>query len=337
MGRWVDLIGTVNTVLKIGLNKASLDAGALTAPRTFALPDAAGTLALTASPAFTGNPTAPTALQFDNDTSIATTAYAMSIGMRSNGAGAYGATASLGAADFGRTAYFSHATVPGTLTLPATTTQPVGSLISICCVNAAPCTVSRAGVTIIYALGGLSGFGVTSLVLQYGDFLTLYWTGVNWIQVAGGRLTDEHAAIAARATTPNPGTVGRKVWSTTALKTLTWNGTLWEAPAAITASATDSIVLDFGAYPGSNEATATVAGQTTILDSHRASATVFGDGFVDTHTPSDHRYAAALMGLSCSTPIAGTGFTIYARSIHKLQGRFRVIWSWGPAVLASAN
>ena len=85
MGAWRDLIGTVNTVLKIGLNKASLDAGALTAPRTFALPDAAGTLALLNDPVFTGNPTAPTAALFDNDTTIATTAYAMSVGMRANG------------------------------------------------------------------------------------------------------------------------------------------------------------------------------------------------------------------------------------------------------------
>ncbi len=47
MSAWRDLIGTVNTVFKIGLNKASLDAGALTAPRTYALPNVAGTLALT--------------------------------------------------------------------------------------------------------------------------------------------------------------------------------------------------------------------------------------------------------------------------------------------------
>lgn len=46
MGAWRDLIGTVNTVFKIGLNKASLDAGALTAQRSFGLPDASGTLAL---------------------------------------------------------------------------------------------------------------------------------------------------------------------------------------------------------------------------------------------------------------------------------------------------
>ena len=134
-------------------------------------------------------------------------------------------------ADFGRTAYYSSAS-PGTMTLPlADATVPAGSMISIACVNSGALTLARANAQLIYALGGLAGFGVTSLVLQYGDFITLYWTGGNWIQVAGGRLIDEHAAIAAGATTPNPGTAGRCVWSTTELKTLTWDGTRWTAGA----------------------------------------------------------------------------------------------------------
>jgi hypothetical protein len=45
---WRDLMGTVNTVFRIGLKKASLDAGGLTAPRTFTLPDLTGTVALVA-------------------------------------------------------------------------------------------------------------------------------------------------------------------------------------------------------------------------------------------------------------------------------------------------
>ena len=67
MAAWRNLIGTVNAVFKIGLNKASLDAGALTAPRTFALPDAAGTLALTSQ-----IPVAPPASVLTNNT-VATT------------------------------------------------------------------------------------------------------------------------------------------------------------------------------------------------------------------------------------------------------------------------
>jgi len=47
MASWRDLIGTVNTVFRIGLNRASLSAAGLTAPRVFTLPDLAGTFALT--------------------------------------------------------------------------------------------------------------------------------------------------------------------------------------------------------------------------------------------------------------------------------------------------
>ena len=229
MGRWLDLIGTVSTVLKIGLNKASLDAGALTAPRTFTLPDVAGTLALTASPAFTGNPTAPTAAQFDNATSIATTAYAMSIGLRSAGYISYAASTTLTAADFGRTAYY-HSNTPGTLTIPSAVGIPLGTMLSIACTLSGAVTIQRTA-NLIFGLGDLNGNGVTALTLRSGDFLSLFSNGTHWFQVAGGRLTDEYAAIAAGATTPNPGTAGRCVWSTTELKTLTWDGTRWTADA----------------------------------------------------------------------------------------------------------
>jgi hypothetical protein len=46
MSAWRDLLGTVSNVFTIGLKKASLDASGLSAPRTFTLPDLAGTVAL---------------------------------------------------------------------------------------------------------------------------------------------------------------------------------------------------------------------------------------------------------------------------------------------------
>jgi len=46
-----------------------------TADRSILLPNASGTVAFINSPAFTGNPTAPTPADGDNDTSIATTAF----------------------------------------------------------------------------------------------------------------------------------------------------------------------------------------------------------------------------------------------------------------------
>lgn len=38
-------------------------------------------------------------------------------------------------------------------------------------------------------------------------------------------------AIAIGATTPDPGSPGVRVWSTTALKTLEWNGSQWTDPS----------------------------------------------------------------------------------------------------------
>lgn len=84
--------------------------------------------------------------------------------------------------------------------------------------------------------------------------------------------------------------------------------------------------IDFGAFPGSNEASEVVVSSGITADS-KAEAYIMGDDTTTDHTASDHRYAAALMGLTCGTP--GTGsFTIYARSTEKLQGQFAVRYVW---------
>ena len=86
--------------------------------------------------------------------------------------------------------------------------------------------------------------------------------------------------------------------------------------------------IDFGAYPGANEASVSVTGQADITPEGKAEAWLMGDDSTVDHTASDHRYAAVLMGLTCGTPSAGTGFTIYARSTEKLQGQWTVRWVW---------
>lgn len=92
------------------------------------------------------------------------------------------------------------------------------------------------------------------------------------------------------------------------------------------ANATGTATLDFGA--GSNEAAVAVLAQTGILASSKADAFVMGDDSSSNHTANDHRYFAALAGLTCGTPTAGVGFTIYATSQHKLSGQFTVRWVW---------
>jgi hypothetical protein len=87
-------------------------------------------------------------------------------------------------------------------------------------------------------------------------------------------------------------------------------------------------VIDFGAFPGTNEASVAVTGQGTIAATSKVEAYVMGDDVAGTHTANDHRYFAALVGLTCGTPTASTGFTIHARCLDKLQGQFQVRWVW---------
>ncbi len=94
------------------------------------------------------------------------------------------------------------------------------------------------------------------------------------------------------------------------------------------ASNIGNATLDFGAAPGSNEASVTVTGEAAILATSVAEAYVMGDDSTADHTAADHRYVAGFLGLTCGTPTVATGFTIYGRSEHKLEGEFKVRWVW---------
>jgi hypothetical protein len=89
--------------------------------------------------------------------------------------------------------------------------------------------------------------------------------------------------------------------------------------------------IDFGTFPGTNEASVAVTGQTAILSTSKIKAFVMADDITTgtgAHTASDHRYFAMLVGLTCSTPTAGVGFTIYGRCSEKLTGKFAVRFLW---------
>lgn len=88
------------------------------------------------------------------------------------------------------------------------------------------------------------------------------------------------------------------------------------------------IEIDFGGHPGANEAQAVVTGQAGILAGAKVSAFISGDSVTADHTASDHRYAAALVALSGGAVVAGTGFTVYARSVHKMTGKFYAQATW---------
>lgn len=85
--------------------------------------------------------------------------------------------------------------------------------------------------------------------------------------------------------------------------------------------------LDFGAFPGSNEASVDFA-DPAILGTSKVEAYLMADDTTSDHTASDHRYAGQFFSLTAA-PSAGVGGTVYARSIHKMQGTFavRVVWA----------
>lgn len=85
-------------------------------------------------------------------------------------------------------------------------------------------------------------------------------------------------------------------------------------------------IIDFGT--GSSEASVAVTGQASILNTSKAEAYIMGDDTSVDHTANDHRYASVLIGLTCGTPTAATGFTIYGRCLDKINGQFTVRWVW---------
>lgn len=86
--------------------------------------------------------------------------------------------------------------------------------------------------------------------------------------------------------------------------------------------------IDFGAFPGSNEASAVIAGQASIGATSKAEAYIMADDATADHTAQDHRYVVLWLSLTCGTPTPAEGFTIYGRSTEKLQGKFAVRWVW---------
>lgn len=86
--------------------------------------------------------------------------------------------------------------------------------------------------------------------------------------------------------------------------------------------------LDFGAFPGSNEATVVVTGQAAIGATPIILLFVSGDDTTVDHDENDHNYFASVVGLTPSDVVAGDRFTINAVCDDALMGTFDVRWAW---------
>jgi len=85
-------------------------------------------------------------------------------------------------------------------------------------------------------------------------------------------------------------------------------------------------VFNFG--HGSNETSINITGLSTISSTARIDAYIMADDFTIDHTADDHKYAALLFRVTASPAITGVGFTLYARSPHKMTGTFKVRYVW---------
>jgi hypothetical protein len=91
-------------------------------------------------------------------------------------------------------------------------------------------------------------------------------------------------------------------------------------------SASGTTTVDFGAYPGSSDATAAVTGQAAITGTSVVGAWLLPAATAD-HTADEHRVEELVIG--ADTPVAGTGFTIYGTAGNfPLYGTWSVAWAW---------
>jgi uncharacterized membrane protein YoaK (UPF0700 family) len=92
-------------------------------------------------------------------------------------------------------------------------------------------------------------------------------------------------------------------------------------------SAQGVATISFGPAPGSSVATVVVTGQTTIGASDAAEAFLMADTTAD-HNETEHIIFRRLVGLTCGSIVAGTGFTITAESELRLTGDIKCRWVW---------
>jgi len=86
-----------------------------------------------------------------------------------------------------------------------------------------------------------------------------------------------------------------------------------------------TVTLDFA--EGRNETSNQVL-ESGILSGALCEAFIMNSDSNSYHTTQDHSYLASLVSLTCGDIVPGVGFTVYARSLQKLTGRFVVRYVW---------
>lgn len=145
-------------------------------------------------------------------------------------------------------------------------------------------------------------------------YFTLYTTGRTWL---GPSPVDDGVSTLAVNGVVRSVTGGFKFPDNTVQTT-----------AATSAGGKGTATIDFGAHPGTNKCAVTITGQTGFDATNSVVQVQLSAEASGNHTASDATYIAPFLHLTTGTYVTGTGFSIYARSEHRLEGTFVVRWVW---------
>lgn len=87
-----------------------------------------------------------------------------------------------------------------------------------------------------------------------------------------------------------------------------------------------SVIIDFGAFPGAQEAFVNFA-DATISAGSKVEAYVMSSDSVGNHTANDHKYLPLFTSFTGES-IAGVGGTIFGRSLQAMIGQFKLRYVW---------
>ncbi len=93
-------------------------------------------------------------------------------------------------------------------------------------------------------------------------------------------------------------------------------------------------IIDFGAFPGSDIATLVITGQAAILAGSLCEAWLDATASATTdHSVDEHIAESGNMTILCKAIVAGTGFTIVAKTVMdtagiNIYGKWNVAWVW---------
>jgi hypothetical protein len=127
--------------------------------------------------------TSSTPAQFDNDTSVATTAFVQSMIGNASGVNAYSASTTLTTTQAGQELLFAGSTASQTLTLPSLSSLSIGASYHIQNLASVSVTIASSGIdAIVTTSPGVGSASASSIILAPGDSFRVVSAGTGWYE-----------------------------------------------------------------------------------------------------------------------------------------------------------